>query len=158
MKRIAALGSSKSAAGGEKLLGLWPKLDSNARRNALDRLTGSKPGAKAVVAALKDGRISKPDLDGAAFEKLQTVLGPNDPDLAPLVGELTALFRSCASPQLARTMRGLKLIKLWMVHSRSNAGFDWIPASTTTTDTRRSRATGYQFLRCKAARMGWRRD
>jgi putative membrane-bound dehydrogenase-like protein len=90
---ITALASSKSEDAGGRLLALWPKLATPARRNAMDRLTGNKSGAKAIVAALRDGRIAKTEIDGPALEKLQTVLGPNDPDLAPLLTELVALFK-----------------------------------------------------------------
>src|SRR4030095_8448292 len=90
---ITALASSKSENAGVRLLALWPKLSTPARRNAMDRLTGNKSGAKVIVAALRDGRIAKTEVDGQTLEKLQTVLGPNDPDLAPLLAELAALFK-----------------------------------------------------------------
>jgi putative membrane-bound dehydrogenase-like protein len=90
---ITALASSRSEDAGARLLALWPKLTTPARRNAMDRLTGNKTGAKAIVTALRDGRIAKTEIDGPTLEKLQTVLGPNDPDLAPLLAELTALFK-----------------------------------------------------------------
>lgn len=94
---IAALASSKSENAGARLLALWPSLSSPNRRTAMDRMTGTKSGAKAIVTALRDGRIAKTDIDGPTFEKLQIVLGPNDPDLAPLLAELTALFKPVLS-------------------------------------------------------------
>jgi putative membrane-bound dehydrogenase-like protein len=90
---ITALASSKSENAGVRLLALWPKLSTPARRNAMDRLTGNKSGAKVIVAALRDGRITKTEVDGPTVEKLQTILGPNDPELAPLLAELTVLFK-----------------------------------------------------------------
>jgi putative membrane-bound dehydrogenase-like protein len=90
---IAALATSKSEDAGTRLLALWPKLATPARRTAMDRLTGSKTGAKAIAAALRDGQIAKTDIDGPALEKLQTILGPNDPDLGPLLAELSTLFK-----------------------------------------------------------------
>ena len=126
---IAALASSKTTAGAEKIVALWPKLDANARRNALDQLAGSKAGAKVALAALKDGRLAKTDLDGATFEKLQTVLGPTDPDLAPLVNELGALFRpvlalngednAWSEPNL--TLEGAFTVECWI---RLDPGID----------------------------------
>jgi putative membrane-bound dehydrogenase-like protein len=90
---ISALASSKSGDAGARLLALWPKLSAPARRNAMDRLAGNGAGAKEIVAAVRNGRIAKADIDGPTLEKLQTVLGPNDPELAPLLAELTALFK-----------------------------------------------------------------
>jgi putative heme-binding domain-containing protein len=72
---------------------LWPHLDAAQRHNALGQLTTSKPGAKTVVTALKAGTIAKTDLDGPTVEKLQALLGANDPDLASLLNDLAALFR-----------------------------------------------------------------
>jgi putative membrane-bound dehydrogenase-like protein len=90
---IAALASSKAETAGERLLALWPKLDTATRRKAMDRLAAGKSSAKVLVAAIRDGRVAKADIDGPTFEKLQTVLGPNDPDLAPLLTELAGLFK-----------------------------------------------------------------
>ena len=90
---VAALAMSKAPDAGARLLKLWPGLAPAARRSALDKITTTKPGAKTVVAALKAGTIAKADLDGPTIEKLQALLGANDPDLAPLLNELAALFR-----------------------------------------------------------------
>jgi putative membrane-bound dehydrogenase-like protein len=90
---LLALSASKSPKASDRLLELWPRLEGAERRSALEKLTTTKPGAKTVVAAIKSGAIAKADLDGPTIEKLQTLLGANDPDLTPLLNELAALFR-----------------------------------------------------------------
>ncbi|MEQ1860805.1 MAG: family 16 glycoside hydrolase [Chthoniobacteraceae bacterium] len=89
---LAALASSRSPQAGEYLLKLWPNLEPGPRRNALDRLASTKPGAKTIVGAIRSGTMKKDELDGPTVEKLQAVLG-DDRDLAALLGELASLFR-----------------------------------------------------------------
>ena len=89
---LNALAVSKSEQAGKLLLGMWSGLTPAQRRGALDRLSTQKPGAQAVVAAVRAGTIAKTDLDGPMLDKLQTILG-TDADLAALMNELTALFR-----------------------------------------------------------------
>lgn len=90
---LGALASSKAADAGVRVLALWKDLDSPSRRLALNRLTTTKPGAHAVVAALKSKTLKADDLDAAALDRLQAVLGPKDPELAGVMNELSALFR-----------------------------------------------------------------
>lgn len=90
---LTGLATSRSPQGGEVLMKLWPHLDAAQRHTALGQLTTTKPGAKTVVTALKAGTIAKTDLDGPTVEKLQALLGANDPDLASLLNDLAALFR-----------------------------------------------------------------
>jgi len=90
---LTGLATSRSPQGSEVLMKLWPHLDAAQRHTALGQLTTTKPGAKTVVAGLKAGTIAKTDLDGPTVEKLQALLGANDPDLASLLNDLAALFR-----------------------------------------------------------------
>ena len=91
---LAALAASKNEQGASLLLGLWPELNSAQRKTTLDRLTGTKPGAQAVLESIKSGVIAKTDLHGPAFEKLQTVLG-DSAELKELLGDMAALFHPC---------------------------------------------------------------
>ncbi len=90
---LAALAASHAADAPTRVLTLYPKLTPAQRRSALDKLTTSKPGAAAVVAALTSGAIAKTDLDAATLDRLQAVLGTSDPALNALVDSLGALFR-----------------------------------------------------------------
>ena len=89
---LNALALSKNEQAGKLLLAMWSTLTPAQHRSALDRLTTQKPGAQAVVAAVRAGTIAKADLDGPTLDKLQTILGDNA-DLGALMNELTALFR-----------------------------------------------------------------
>jgi putative heme-binding domain-containing protein len=91
---LAALTASRSERAVPLVLELWQNLSTSQRRVALDRLTGSKASAQAVVEAIKTGLIPKTDLDGPSFEKLQTVLG-DDAELRVLLGDMASLFRPC---------------------------------------------------------------
>ncbi len=73
---------------------MWSDLNNSQRKTALDRLTGTKAGALAVMEAMKSGVIAKTDLDGPAFEKMQIVLG-DDAELRALLGDMASLFRPC---------------------------------------------------------------
>lgn len=90
---LAALAASKAEDAPARLLALYPKVAPAQRRTALDRLSESKPGAAAIVAALTSGAIPTSDLDGSTLDRLQAVLGSNDPALNKLVDSLGALFR-----------------------------------------------------------------
>ena len=90
---LAALAASKAADAPARVLALYPKLTPAQRRAVLDKLTTSKPGATAVVAALTSGAMAKTDLDAATLDRLQAVLGTSDPVLNALVDSLGALFR-----------------------------------------------------------------
>ncbi len=90
---LRALASARSPKALEALLKLWPNLDGRARRSTLELLVSTKPGANAVVAALASGSIAKTDLDGPILDKLQAVLGTENPELTKLVDSLGLLFR-----------------------------------------------------------------
>ena len=90
---LAALASSRSADAARRVLVLYPKLAAPQRRLVLDRLAGTKPGAKAIVAALRDGKLDRTTLDAAVLDRLQAVLGEKDADLAALLPQLAHLFR-----------------------------------------------------------------
>ena len=90
---LAALLASRAADVPPRVLALYPKLTAGQRRTALGKLTAKKPGAAAIVAALHAGTLPKSDIDAATLDRLQAVLGPDDPTLAALVESLGALFR-----------------------------------------------------------------
>ncbi|HEY0552290.1 MAG TPA: PVC-type heme-binding CxxCH protein, partial [Verrucomicrobiae bacterium] len=89
---VAALAASRDAKGPQLLASLYPKLPAAPRRTALASLTSTKPGANALVKAIRDGTIPKDELDGATLEKLHAVLG-NDADLAALMQDMASFFR-----------------------------------------------------------------
>lgn len=90
---LAALASSKAADAPAQVLALYPKLTLPQRQTALDRLSTSKPGAAALVAALDAKTIPATDLDGPTLDRLQAVLGAKDPALNKLIDSLGNLFR-----------------------------------------------------------------
>ena len=116
-----ALASSRSPKAGELILQLWAHLDARQRRAALDRLVATKPGASAVVAAVKAGTIARNELDGSSVDKLQAVLG-DDAALTSLLQELSALFRpvlaldgsEAAWTQTNITLDGACTIEAWV--------------------------------------------
>jgi len=90
---ISTLASSKAGDAGSRVLALWKELDSAGRRLAMDRLCTTKPGARAVVAALKAKTLKAEDMDASGLDRLQAVLGPKDAELAGVMNDLAALFR-----------------------------------------------------------------
>lgn len=89
---ILTLASSKSERAPALVVDLWPDMNALQRRLALERITTSKPGATALLASIKSGAFPKSDLDATTLDKLNAVL-PNNPDLAKLTEELTALYQ-----------------------------------------------------------------
>ncbi len=119
---LSALAGSKAADAPERTLALYPKLTTTQRKTALARLSATKPGAAAIVAALTSGAVAKTDLDASVLDRLQAVLGANDPVLAKLVDSLGALFRPVlaldgsenAWTQTAITLDGPCTIESWV--------------------------------------------
>ena len=89
---VAALAASRNPQGPQQLASLYPVLSAPSRRTALASLTGTKPGATALVKSVRSGAIPKDELDAATLDKLQAVLG-NDPDLAALIADMASFFR-----------------------------------------------------------------
>lgn len=89
---LEALAVSRALGAGAKLLTLYPGLQPAQRRAALNALSSSKAGAKALVSALLDKTLPQADLDGPTVERLATVLG-NDPALEKLQQQLGGVFR-----------------------------------------------------------------
>ncbi len=89
---VGALAASRDVKGPQLLASLYPKLPAAPRRTALALLTGTKSGASALVKSVRSGTIPKDELDGAALDKLQAVLG-NDADLAALMQDMASFFR-----------------------------------------------------------------
>ncbi len=89
---VAALASAREGKGVPHLALLYPTLPLSARKTALAGLSGQKAGAQALVQAVRSGHVPREDLDGATFDKLQTVLG-DDPALTSLMQEMASLFR-----------------------------------------------------------------
>lgn len=90
---LVALASSKAEEAPKRTLALFARLTASQRKTALERLSSTKPGASAVVAALASGAVAKSDIDASLLDRLQATLGPNDATLAKLVDSLGALFR-----------------------------------------------------------------
>jgi putative heme-binding domain-containing protein len=90
---LSALASSKSADAPQRVLSLYARLAAPQRRTALDKLTTTKAGANAVVAAVISGTLPKTDLGAATLDRLLAVLGDKDPALNSLVENLGTLFR-----------------------------------------------------------------
>ncbi|MEQ1852641.1 MAG: family 16 glycoside hydrolase, partial [Chthoniobacteraceae bacterium] len=90
---LAALASSKAADAPARALALYPKLAPSQRRTVLERLSATKPGVGAILAALNDSKLAASDLDASILDRLQAVLGANDPALTKLTDTLGALFR-----------------------------------------------------------------
>jgi putative heme-binding domain-containing protein len=89
---LEALATSRSADAGTKLLALYPSLQPQQRRNAMNALSSNKAGAKAIVAALLDKSVPQTDLDGPTVERLATVLG-DDAAITKLQQQLGGIFR-----------------------------------------------------------------
>ena len=89
---ILTLASSKSERAPAMVVDLWPEMNALQRRLALERITTSKPGATALLASINSGAFPKSDLDATTLDKLNAVL-PNNPKLAKLTEELTALYQ-----------------------------------------------------------------
>ena len=88
---LAALAASKNPNAAEQLFTLYPSLTPAQQRAALNALSASKSGAKAIVSALSSKRIPTTDLDGPTAERLSLVLG-NDPELTKLMASLGHVF------------------------------------------------------------------
>ena len=88
---LAALSSSTNPKAADQLFLLYPSLNTAQQRSALNALSSTKPGAKAIVAALTANKIPTADLDGPTAERLSLVLG-NDPDLTNLMKNLSHVF------------------------------------------------------------------
>lgn len=94
---LIALAGSKAADAPVKVFALYPKLTGSQRKTALERLSATKSGSGAILAALEAGTIAKAQIDAALLDRMQAVLGPNDPTLGKLVDSLGALFRPVLS-------------------------------------------------------------
>ncbi|MBL9116822.1 MAG: DUF1080 domain-containing protein [Verrucomicrobiaceae bacterium] len=88
---LAALTASKNPNASEQLFKLYSSLTSAQQRSALNTLSATKPGAKAIVAALAEKRLPTSDLDGPTAERLSLVLG-NDSELNKLMSSLGHVF------------------------------------------------------------------
>lgn len=89
---LEALAASRSPDAATKLLALYPSLQPQQRRSALNALSSSKAGAKTIVTALLDKTLPQADLDGPTVERLATVLG-DDPAITKLQQQLGGIFR-----------------------------------------------------------------
>ena len=119
---LSALAGSKAAEAPARVLALFPKLTPSQQRAALGKLSASKTGASAIVAAAGAGTLPKTSLDGSVLDRLQVVLGDKDPALAKLLGEMSAFFRPVlaldgteeAWSQSAVTLDGPCTIEAWV--------------------------------------------
>lgn len=90
---ILTLASSKSEHAPALAVGLLPRLNGLQRTLVLNRLVATKPGATALVKAVKDGSFPKSDLDAATLDKLNAIL-PGDADVEALLSQLASNFQS----------------------------------------------------------------
>lgn len=89
---IAALGATRNSKGPLQLAALYPNLNAPSRKAALAALSGTKPGASALVKSLRASTIPKDEIDAATLDKLSAVLG-DDAELSALISEMASLFR-----------------------------------------------------------------
>jgi putative membrane-bound dehydrogenase-like protein len=89
---IAALAASRDSKGPQQLISLYPNFPATSRRAALGALCSTKPGANALVKAVRASTIPKDEIDAATLDKLHAVLG-DDAELAVLMSEMASLFR-----------------------------------------------------------------
>ncbi|MCB1225110.1 MAG: DUF1080 domain-containing protein [Verrucomicrobiales bacterium] len=89
---LEALAASRAPDAPARLLALFPDLTPAQRQAALDQLSSTKTGAKAIVTAVLDGKLAQADLAGPTVERLATVLG-DDPAIAQLQDKLGGVFR-----------------------------------------------------------------
>lgn len=75
----------------DALLPLWPGLNATQRKRALDALAATPAGAAALVAAIRNDRVPKDELDGVLVDKLQAVL-KDDAALKSLLDSMAGLF------------------------------------------------------------------
>jgi len=85
---LDALAASRVADAPQRVLALHPTLTPAQRRRVIEKLTSTKSGATALVAAVGAGTLPLAELDGASIDRLQVVLGHDDPALAKLVETL----------------------------------------------------------------------
>jgi putative heme-binding domain-containing protein len=71
---LLALASSRNEQGPLKLAGLLPELPAAARAVAMDRLTATQSGARALLASLLSGAVAREALSLAALERMHTLL------------------------------------------------------------------------------------
>jgi putative membrane-bound dehydrogenase-like protein len=125
---VAALASSRNPQGPQQLASLYPNLSVASRRTALASLSGTKPGATALVKSVRSGSIAKDELDGTTLDKLQAVLG-NDADLAALMQDMADFFRPAlrlngeenAWSETGITLDGAFTVETWV---KLDAGID----------------------------------
>jgi len=90
---ILTLAASKSEKAPGMALELWPSLNALQRQQVLNRLTGSKTNATALLAAVKSGAFPKGDLDAATLDKLKVLL-PDNADVTQLATEITSHYQT----------------------------------------------------------------
>ena len=89
---LNALARSKAADAGQFVIALWSDLSVTQRRNALDRLSSSKAGAKVIAQAVNAKTIKATELDGNVVDRLQIALA-KDAELTTMMQQLGSLFR-----------------------------------------------------------------
>ncbi len=75
---IAALSERGEPSAANLLVTLLPSLSSAERGRALEKLTSTAPGTRAVVAGLRQGTVKEADLGFASIDRMRTV-APDDP-------------------------------------------------------------------------------
>jgi putative heme-binding domain-containing protein len=90
---LSALVASRSPQAAALAMKLYPKLAVNDRKLVLDGISGTKTGAKAIVAGLADKSVAVADIETPVAEKLAITLG-DSPELAIISTQLGGVFRS----------------------------------------------------------------
>jgi putative heme-binding domain-containing protein len=88
---LAALAVSRHADAPAKLLALLPSLTSAQQRTALNALSATEAGARAIVSAISGGSLKPSYVDSAAAERLSLVL-KDDPALSEVMSRLGHVF------------------------------------------------------------------
>lgn len=71
---LAALATSRSDQAPAILMKLWPQLSPGQRSTTVDRLASTKPGASALLASIRSGKVSQEDIGLLSLEKMHTLL------------------------------------------------------------------------------------
>jgi putative heme-binding domain-containing protein len=119
---VMALAASKAPDAPQRVLKLYPQLAAEVRRGAIDKVSTTKAGAAAIVAAATSGTLPPSALDAALLDRLLAVLGDNDPALNSLVANLGTLFRPVlaldgseeAWAETGATIEGAFTVETWV--------------------------------------------
>jgi len=132
----AALAAHRAPEAASRLVALLPALSATQRGQALHRLAGTKPGASALLAGLRDGTVPAADVGVSTVDKLRTLL-PGDAQVAALWqklgGDAARVLRlggadaDYAATQI--TLRGPFTVECWVKLEEPISNHDGILAA-----------------------------